>query len=122
MKTKGTVPKECKLRVNEMEVHLSFDTVSMKWECWTTLRKHMTRMKKANWTVTKIEYYSDGSIYSMRFEAPDNAVSFRTVTDDIVPKKTRAPRKPLTDEQKAKMKEGRAAKKAAEAKEKETAI
>lgn len=110
-KPKG-VSKECKLKNEEMEVHLSFDLVSMKWTCWTTLRKHMTKMKKAKWPVIKTEYYTDGTVYSMSFEAPENAVSFRTLVDDSIPKKPRAPRAPLTDEQKEKMRLGRLAKKA----------
>jgi len=74
-------------------------------------------MKKANWDIVKTEYYADGTIYSMRFEAPENGVSFRTLVDDSIPKKPRAPRKPMSEEQKAKMKAGRAAKKLADAKE-----
>ena len=111
MKTKGTVPNVCKLKNDEMEIHVSFDNVSMKWTCWTTLKKHMTKMKRAKWKVLKTEYYADGTIYSMSFEAPENAVTFRTLADEVAEPKKLKPRKPMTDEQKEKMRLGRLAKK-----------
>ena len=111
MKNKGTVPTICKLRNDEMETHVLFDNVTMKWTCWTTLKKQMTKMKKAKWKVVNTEYYVDGTIYSMSFEAPENAVTFRTLTDEEAAPKKRAPRKPMTEEQKEKMRQGRLAKK-----------
>jgi len=120
---KNTVPAACKLKNEEMESHLSFDLVDRKWNCWSTIKKDIAKMKRQNWTLVKTEYYSDGTVYSSTFEAPENAITFRKVESDKPeekPKsveKMKSTRKPMTDEHKEKMRLGRLAKKEAAAKQ-----
>lgn len=121
MKTKGTVPKECKLSNAEMETHISFDLVDRKWNMWTSIKKDMNKAKKQGWTLLKTERYTDGTIYSETYEAPENAITFRNVSK-VAEKPERKPRSPMTEEQKEKMRQGRLAKKLeAELKAKESA-
>lgn len=114
MKNKGTVSAKYKLRNDEMETHLSIDLVDKKWNCWTTIKKDMTKLKKQGWNLIKTEYYTDGTVYSQTFEAPENMITFRSVKDPDAPKPKRKPRTPMTEEQKEKMRQGRLAKKEAE--------
>ena len=112
----NVVPAACKLKNEEMESHLSFDLVDRKWNCWSTIKKDIAKMKRQNWTLIKTEYYSDGTVYSATYEAPENAITFRKIELNK-PVKQKVERKPMSEEQKAKMKAGRAAKKLADAKE-----
>lgn len=117
MKTKTntgrTVPKECRLKNEEMETHISFDLVDRKWNAWTSIKKDIAKLKRQGWTLIKTEYYSDGAVYSATYEAPENAITFRTLEKAKEVEKPKSTRKPLTDEQKEKMRLGRLAKKEA---------
>jgi len=110
---KNVVPKECRLKNEEMETHISFDPVTKTWGAWSTIRKDVTKFKKQGWTLIKTEYYTDGKVYSARFEAPENAISIRAVKGVEPVAKPKSNRKPLSEEQKAKMRAGRLAKKLA---------
>ncbi len=116
MTTKGKVSAKYKLKNEEMETHLSIDLVDKKWNCWTTIKKDMTKMQRQGWKLVKTECYTDGTVYSKTFEAPENAITFRSIEDPNAPKSKRKPRKPMTEEQKEKMRQGRLAKKEAEKK------
>ena len=114
---KNVVPTECKLSQQEMETHISYDLVDKVWVAWSTYKRDITKFKKQGWKLIKTEYYADGTVYSSRFEAPENAISIRAIKGAEPVEKPKSNRKPMSEEQKAKMKAGRAAKKLADAKE-----
>jgi len=109
------VPNECRLKNDEMETHISFDLVDRTWKAWTTIKKDIAKLKRQGWTLVKTEYYADGSVYSSSFEAPENALTFRSIKGAKPVVEKSSTRKPMSDEQKEKMRLGRLAKKAAEA-------
>ena len=91
MKTKTMMSsKIAKLKQEEMETIISFDLVAKKWVAWTTIKKDMTKLKRQKWTLIKTDCYSDGTVYAMQFEAPENAITFRTVTESGEVKKRNA--------------------------------
>lgn len=116
MKTKTktrTVPTECRLKNEEMETHISFDLVTRQWCAWSTIKKDIAKLKRQGWDLVKTEYYADGTVYSARYEAPENAITFRTLEKAKEVEKPKSTRKPMTEEQKEKMRLGRLAKKEA---------
>jgi len=118
MKTKmkpksNTVPNECKLKNEEMETHISFDLVDRRWCAWSSIKKDIAKLKRQGWDLIKTEYYADGTVYSATYEAPENAITFRTLEKAKSIEKPKSTRKPMTDEQKEKMRLGKLAKKEA---------
>ena len=107
MTTKKTQCKTAvpKLKPEEMESYLSIDLETNMWVAFATLKKDIRKYKTLGWEVVAEDLYKDGTTYSMTFQAPEAAVVFPN-------QKTKTKRKPMTEEQKEKMRLGKIARKA----------
>lgn len=112
--TTANVAREPKFSQEEMETHISFDLVDRKWNAWSSIKKDIAKMKRQGWELIKTDHYNDGTVCSCTFEAPENALTFRSLK--ATTKKAKKTGKPLSEEQKEKMRLGRLAKKEADAK------
>lgn len=75
----------------ERETILYFDPIENEWKAWTTLQKHITKLQKQGWTMTKCTK-SDGRIIDAWFKAPSNAIMFRDVTKPLSANRYKAPK------------------------------
>lgn len=67
-----------KLTNEELETHASFDKTDNYWTVDTSIPADWRKLNKLGWEATHINECSDGSVQSVIFKAPKNAVSFRT--------------------------------------------
>lgn len=68
-----------KLTNEEKETLISIDMIDNVWRADSSIPKDYRKFEKMGWDVTGIVLHTDGSIISMRFKAPRNAVSIRNV-------------------------------------------
>ena len=61
-----------------METHALFDKTDNCWTVDTSIPADWRKLNKLGWEATYINECSDGSIQSVIFKAPKNAISFRT--------------------------------------------
>jgi hypothetical protein len=66
-----------KLTNEELETHASFDKTDNYWTVDTSIPADWRKLNKLGWEAIHINECSDGSIQSVIFKAPKNAVSFR---------------------------------------------
>lgn len=66
-----------RLKTNEMETHLSLTCDTNIWECYTNIPRDMKKLESKGWEKIDEQYYPDGSILSMTFQAPRHAVTLR---------------------------------------------
>lgn len=68
-----------KLSIEEKECLLCFDAVDKKWIMDTTVLKYYNKAVKQGWTQLKEYVYDDGTVCGGVFEAPDYAVTIRSI-------------------------------------------
>lgn len=95
-----------KLLPEEREVILIMDDRDRKWKASCSSPTYMRKFEKQGWLCTGIEYYRDGTVCTKFYEAP-------TASSITIGKAERPKRqgKPMSEEHKKKLQEGRAAKK-----------
>ena len=67
-----------RLTKEEREVNLIYSELDNKWYADVTVWKYMNKFKKQGWKITNTQYYPNGDIMAMQFEAPAHAISIRT--------------------------------------------
>lgn len=95
-----------RLSPEEREVVIFMDDKDRQWKASCSSPTYMRKFEKQGWTCTGEEHYRDGSVCTKYYEAPTSA--------SITIGKAERPRrqgKPMTEEHKRKLQEGRAAKK-----------
>lgn len=95
-----------KLLPEEREIILIMDDRNRKWKASCSSPTYMRKFEKQGWLCTGIEYYRDGTVCTKFYEAP-------TASSITIGKAERPKRqgKPMSEEHKRKLQEGRAAKK-----------
>ena len=66
-----------RLTKEEREVNLTYSEVDNKWYADVTVWKYMNKFKKQGWKVVSTQYYPNGDIIAMQFEAPAHAITIR---------------------------------------------
>lgn len=84
-----------KLTNEERETLILIDMIENVWRADSSIPKDCRKLEKMGWDVTGIVKHTDGSIISMRFKAPRNAIMIRNAK----------PKPPASDEDRAKMTE-----------------
>lgn len=95
-----------RLSPEEREVIIILDDKDRKWKASCSSPTLMRKFDRQGWTCTGEEYYRDGSVCTRYYEAP--MASSITIGKAERPKRQG---KPMTEEHKRKLQEGRAAKK-----------
>lgn len=95
-----------KLSSEEREVILIMDDKDRKWKASCSSPTYMRKFEKQGWTCTGTEHYRDGTVCTKYYEAPTSASI--TIGRAERPKRHG---KPMSEEHKRKLQEGRAAKK-----------
>lgn len=103
------VGQNYRLTPEEREIVLMMDDKDRKWKASCSSPTYMRKFEKQGWECTGAEYYRDGSICTRFYEAPQ--ASSITIGKAERPKRQS---KPMTEEHKRKLQEGRAAKKISE--------
>ena len=67
-----------KLTNEERETLIIIDMIDNVWRADSSIPKDYRKLEKMGWDVTGIVLHTDGSIISMRFKAPRNAISIRS--------------------------------------------
>lgn len=95
-----------RLSPEEREIIIIMDDKDRKWKASCSSPTYMRKFEKQGWTCTGEEHYRDGAICTKYYEAP-------TASSITIGKAERPRRqgKPMTEEHKRKLQEGRAAKK-----------
>ena len=75
----------------ERETILNYDPINNEWSAWTTVPKHITKLQKQGWTMTKCTR-SEGKIIDAQFTAPATAITFRDVAKPLSPNRYKAPK------------------------------
>lgn len=68
-----------RLTSEEKEVHLLYDYIDKRWVMDTTLLKYYNKAKKQQWNQLVEYIYEDGTVCGGVFEAPDYAITIRSV-------------------------------------------
>lgn len=68
-----------KLTNEERETLLSYDYANKKWIMDSTIMKHVNKATKKGWIPLKQYVYEDGTVFGMTLEAPERAVTIRSV-------------------------------------------
>lgn len=85
-----------RLTREEREVILNYSEMDNKWYADVTITKYMNKFKKQGWKIVGTQYYPNGDVMSMQFEAPVHSITIRPL------EKTK---REFTDEQKLAMSE-----------------
>jgi len=104
--TENYVGKNYRLSPEEREVILIMDDRDRKWKVSCSSPTYMRKFEKQGWTCIGTEKYSDGSVCTKFYEAPSSASI--TIGKAERPKRQG---KPMTEEHKRRLLEGRVAKK-----------
>lgn len=99
-----------KLSKEEKETLYRFNEDEGEWVADSSIPRDIHKLEKQHWIETGVQHYKDGSVMSKQFKAPRNCLSPR----DYNPDRPKRERKPISEEQKAKMQAGRKAKKESE--------
>lgn len=67
-----------KVTNEERETHLLIDTIDNIWIVDSSIPKDYRRFEKMGWDIIGIVRHTDGSIISMRFKGPRNAITIRS--------------------------------------------
>lgn len=94
-----------KLTSEEREVILVMDDKDRKWKVSCSSPTYMRKFEKQGWKCIGMEFYRDGSVCTKFYEAPQ--ASSITIGKAERPKRQG---KPMTEEHKRKLQEGRSAK------------
>lgn len=94
-----------RLSPEEREVIIIMDDKDRKWKASCSSPTYMRKFERQGWTCTGEEYYRDGTVCTRHYEAP-------TAASITIGKAERPKRmgKPMTEEHKRKLQEGRATK------------
>lgn len=95
-----------RLSPEEREVIIIMDDKERKWKASCSSPTYMRKFERQGWICTGEEYYRDGTVCTRYYEAPTSASI--TIGKADRPKRQG---KPMTEEHKRKLQEGRAAKK-----------
>lgn len=98
-----------RLTPEEREVILVMDDKDRKWKASCSSPTYMRKFERQGWKCTKTEYYRDGSVCTKFYETPQ--ASSITIGKAERPKRQG---KPMSEEHKRKLLEGRAAKRISE--------
>lgn len=98
-----------RLTPEEREVILVIDDKDRKWKASCSSPTYMRKFERQGWKCTKTEYYRDGSVCTKFYETPQ--ASSITIGKAERPKRQG---KPMSEEHKRKLLEGRAAKRISE--------
>ena len=94
---------EYHLTKEERETIYRFNESEGVWIADSTILKDIHKLEKQKWIEINAQYYKDGTVMAKQFKAPRNCLSPRSYN----PNKPKHDRKPLSEEQKAKMQAGR---------------
>jgi hypothetical protein len=94
---------EHRLEKVERETHYIYNEADGEWFADSSIPRDIHKLEQRHWIEVKTQYYKDGSVMAKMFKAPRNCLSPR----DYNPDKPKRDRKPLSEEQKAKMQAGR---------------
>lgn len=64
-----------RLSREERETHFCIDDADKVWSVYTNIQRHMNKFQRQGWELVKTELYPDGEIMSMKFKAPEFALS-----------------------------------------------
>lgn len=95
-----------RLSSEEREVIISMDDKDRKWKASCSSPTYMRKFERQGWLCTGEEHYGDGTVCTKYYEAPTSA----SITIGKA-ERSRRQGKPMTEEHKRKLQEGRAAKK-----------
>jgi hypothetical protein len=73
-----------RLTAEEREVILLYDGVTKTWRMDTTVIKYYTKAKRQGWRQLKEYVYEDGTCFGGMFEAPDYAVTIRSIDKKVM--------------------------------------
>lgn len=79
-----------RLTNEERETLLSYDYTTKRWVMDSTVMKHVNKVIKKGWTPLKQYVYEDGTVFGMILEAPDRAITFRSIEKRVLSDKQRA--------------------------------
>lgn len=85
-----------RLTREERETIYHIDDITGACIADTTIPKDIRSLKKKGWKVIGTQYYSDGTILAMQFEAPRKYLTIRKYDPD-------SPKRKLSEEHKAKL-------------------
>ena len=68
-----------KLTNEERETLLNYDYTTKRWLMDSTVMKHVNRAINRGWMPLKQYIYEDGTVFGMMLEAPERAVTIRSV-------------------------------------------
>lgn len=71
-----------KIPSREQETLVCFNQVDKKWCVDTTIPKHYNRFLRQGWKPVKEYVYDNGEIVGGAFEAPEQAITVRSVTKE----------------------------------------
>ena len=74
-----TIKITSRLTMEERETHLHYDPITKTWNMDTMILKHYNKAKKQGWKQLTEYVYDDGSVCGGVFEAPDYAVTIRSI-------------------------------------------
>lgn len=68
-----------KLISEEKETQLNYSYIDKVWIMYSTIQKHYNRALKQGWKVITKYQYEDGTVAGYELEAPDRAITIRSI-------------------------------------------
>lgn len=69
------------LSKKERETHIFYNEIDQIWEIDTSIKKHISIIKKKKWEIIQVDKNSNGVVTHIRAYAPGNAITFRVIKD-----------------------------------------